>query len=127
MAETGLKLRTGLPGGVWKSFVVTAPSGGVTRGQMDLIEDTVGVYAQDADAGAQVAFIYQAEKIVVPKNTASGTDIFKAGDKVYFDHADAKVTADADSGTNLRCGIALEDVDAADTEVKIDLLGNMAV
>ena len=121
MAETGLKLRTAAPSGDCRSFVVTAPSGGVTRGQMDLIEDTVGVYAQDADAGDEVAFIYEAEKIVVPKSTTTGAGEFTAGDKVYFDHADEEVNND--SGSNYLCGIALEDAAVGDTEVLIDLHG----
>jgi len=121
MAETGLKLRTCVPNGDWRSFVVTAPSGGVTRGQMDLIEDTVGVYAQDADAGEDVAFIYHAEKIRVPKSTTTGAGEFTAGDKVYFDHADEEVNND--SGSNYMCGIAVEDADVADEDVLIDLDG----
>jgi predicted RecA/RadA family phage recombinase len=121
MTETGLKLRTACPNGDWRSFVVTAPSGGVTRGQMDLIHDTVGVYAQDADAGEDVAFIYHAEKIVVPKSVTTGAGVFVAGDKVYFDHADAEVNSS--SGSNYLCGIALEDAALADTEVLIDLDG----
>jgi predicted RecA/RadA family phage recombinase len=121
MAETGLKLRTACPNGDWRSFVVTAPSGGVTRGQMDLIHDTVGVYAQDADAGEDVAFIYEAEKIVVPKSVTTGAGEFSAGDKVYFDHADEEVNND--SGSNYMCGIALEDAAVDDTEVLIDLHG----
>jgi predicted RecA/RadA family phage recombinase len=121
MAETGLKLRTCTPNGVWKSFVVTAPSGGVTAGQMDLIHDTVGVYMQDADAGDDVAFCYDAEKIVVPKSETSGAGEFSAGDKVYFDHADAEVNNS--SGSNYMCGIALEAVAHDATEVLIDLDG----
>jgi predicted RecA/RadA family phage recombinase len=119
MAETGLKLRTFGPG--WRSFKVTAPSGGVTKGQMDLIGDTVGVYAQDADAGDEVAFIYHAEKIVVPKSVTSGAGEFTAGDKVYFDHADEEVNND--SGSNYMCGICTKTPALADTEVEIDLDG----
>lgn len=121
MAETGLRLRSGLPGENWRSFVVTAPSGGVTRGQMDLIEDTVGVYAQDADAGEDVAFIYHAEKIEVPKSTTTGAGEFTAGDKIYFDHADANVNND--SGSNYMCGICLKDAAVDDDYVLIDLDG----
>lgn len=124
MTETGMKLRAGEPGENWRSFKAVAPSGGVVRGQMDLIHDTVGFYMQDADAGADVAFCYHAEKVVVPKLTVSGTDIFEAGDKVYFSHADAAVTAT--HGANLWIGIALEAKAAADAEIKIDLLGNKA-
>lgn len=121
MAETGLKLRTACPNGDWRSFVVTAPSGGVTAGQMDLIEDTVGVYAQTADAGEDVAFIYEAEKILVPKSTTTGAGEFTAGDKVYFDHTDEEVNND--SGSNYLCGICVKDADVDDTEVLIDLHG----
>lgn len=121
MAETGLKLGTACPNGDWRSFVVTAPSGGVTAGQMDLIEDTVGVYAQTADAGEDVAFIYEAEKILVPKSTTTGAGEFTAGDKVYFDHTDEEVNND--SGSNYLCGIAVKDADVDDTEVLIDLHG----
>jgi len=124
MTETGMKLRCAVYGEDWRSFKAIAPSGGVTKGQMDLIHDTVGFYMQDADAGADVAFCYHAEKVVVPKLTVSGTDIFEAGDKVYFSHADAAVTAT--HGSNLWIGIALEAKTAADTEIKIDLLGNKA-
>jgi predicted RecA/RadA family phage recombinase len=121
MAETGLKLRTACPNGDWRSFIVTAPSGGVTAGQMDLIEDTVGVYAQNADAGAEVAFIYHAEKISVPKSVVTGAGEFEVGDKVYFDHADANVNND--SGSNYLCGICLKKPALSDTEVLIDLDG----
>jgi hypothetical protein len=124
MAETGLKLRTAAPSGDWRSFVVVALTPGVTRGQMDIIHDTVGVYAQDADTGEDVAFIYHAEKIVVPKEEGSTNGIIYAGDKVFFDHGNAEVTTDA-SG-NLWCGIALEDAGAADCEILIDLKGDKA-
>lgn len=119
MAESGLKLRC--PLGDCESFIVTAPSGGVTAGQMDLIEDTVGIYAQDTDAGEEVAFIYQAPKILVPKSVTTGAGEFTAGDKVYFDHADEEVNND--SGSNYQCGIALEDAAVGDTEVLIKLNG----
>ena len=121
MAETGLKLRTAAPSGDWRSFLVVAPSGGVTKGQMDLIHDTVGVYAQDADAGEEVAFIYHAEKIVVPKHHATAGPAFDAGDKVFFDHPNAEVNTTA--GGYYLCGIALVAAAALDTEVKIDLDG----
>jgi predicted RecA/RadA family phage recombinase len=121
MAETGLKLRTAAPSGDWRSFIVTAPSGGVTRGQMDLIHDTVGVYAQDADVGEDVAFIYHAEKIVVPKAAATSGPAFEAGDKVFFDHPNAEVKTT--SGGYYLCGIAVKPAAALDIEVEIDLDG----
>lgn len=107
----------------WQAMTLTVPSGGVTAGQMDLIEDMVGVWAETKDAGEQCAFIYQADKIFVPKGTDS-LDIFAAGDKVYFDHADENVNIS--SGGNTLCGRALEPADAADTGVLITLNGHVA-
>ncbi len=107
----------------WRAMDLTVPSGGVTAGQMDLIEDTVGIWAETKDAGETCAFIYQADAILVPKSTMS-LDIFAAGDKVYFDHADEEVNIS--SGGNTLCGRALEAAVAADTEVLIDLEGHLA-
>lgn len=124
MAETGLRLRTAAPSGDWRSMILTAPSGGVSKGQMAKIQNTVGFYMQDADAGVDVAFCYHAEKIEVPKLQVSGTDIFAAGQKVYFSEADAAVTATA--GSNLWTGIALKAATAADEYVLIDFKGDKA-
>ena len=121
MAETGMKLRTCAPNGDWRSFKVTAPSGGVTAGQWDLIEDTVGFYMQTVDADEEVAFCYHAEKVTAPKSTTTGAGEFTAGDKTYFDHADAEMNND--SGSNYECGIALKDATVSETEVLIDLDG----
>jgi hypothetical protein len=124
LTETGLKLRTGCPNGDWRSFVVSAESGGVHRGDMDQIHDTVGVYAQDADHDDDVAFIYHAEKIVVPKDHGTGASEFDIGDKVYYDATAHSVTST--HGNNLWIGIALEHVEHDDEEVMIDLFGNKA-
>ena len=107
----------------WRAIDLTVPTGGVTAGQMDLIHDMVGVWAETKDAGETCAFIYQADAILVPKGEATA-DVFDAGDKVYFDHADQEVNAT--SSGNTLCGRALETVDAADTEVLIDLEGHLA-
>jgi predicted RecA/RadA family phage recombinase len=101
-------------------MTVTAPSGGVVSGQMDLIHDTVGVYMTDADADEQVAFLTQADKILLPKAAVSPT-AFSAGDKVYFDHADEELN-ESSSGNTL-CGRAIEAAAAADTEVLVAFNG----
>lgn len=116
MALTGLQLRSSH----WQAMTLTVPSGGVVSGQMDLIHDTVGVYMTDADAGDLVAFLTQADKILLPKDVVS-TDVFAAGDYVYFDHADAKVNAS--SSGNTLCGRVLEAATAADTEVLVAFNG----
>lgn len=119
MALTGPHIRSEH----WQSVDLTVPSGGVTKGQMDLIEAMVGVWAETKDAGETCAFIFQADKIAVPKGTGS-TSIFAAGQKVYFDHADANVNES--SGGNTLCGRALEVALAADDELLITLNGHVA-
>lgn len=126
MAEIGLKLRTAAPSGDWRSFVIPTTAA-VVAGHMDLIHDTVGVYAQSvvvADIGADVAFIYHAEKIVVPKVAATGGPTFEIGDKVFYVAATHNVGITG--GGNLWIGIALQKVGALDTEVLIDLKGDKA-
>jgi predicted RecA/RadA family phage recombinase len=108
-----------------ESFIVTAISPGVTAGQADYIHDTVGVYATAADTGEEVAFIYRACKIRVPKRTGSTNGILEAGDKVYFDHAAADFSND--SSGNVLCGICLEAAGAADTTILIDLFGFVGI
>ena len=124
MAEAGLKLRTATPCGDWRSFKVTAGSGGVCAGGMDKIHDTVGAYVQNADAGEDVAFIYHAEKITLPKLAASAGLGAYAGDKVYYSAANHAITPVADS--NLWIGIFVKDCLSADTEALIDLKGDKA-
>jgi predicted RecA/RadA family phage recombinase len=116
-----MKLRTCAPNGDWRSFKATAPSPGVEAGQWDLIEDTVGFYMQAAATGEEVAFCYHAEKVEAPKSVTTGAGEFTAGDKVYFDHADAEMNND--SGGNYMCGIALKDAAVDDETVLIDLDG----
>lgn len=124
MAETGLKLRTAAPSGDWRSFPVIALTPGVCAGDPDLIHDTVGVYAQDADTGETVAFIYHAEKIEVPLRTGSAYGLLNAGDKVFFDHGSLDFSSD--SSGNLWCGICLKDTLVTDTTILIDLKGDKA-
>lgn len=98
----------------YESVEVTTPSPGFTAGDMDVIEDTIGVYMRDCTTGNPVAFLYKSAKIELPKDTTSGVT-FAIGDKVYFDSSASKVTNET-SGTTL-VGIALEAAVAADTSV----------
>lgn len=118
MAETAFKLRCGMND--TSSMPLTAPSGGSTAGQMAKVEDTIGVYVTTEDAGDQVAFMYRAKKIALPKATDSGV-VFTAGDKVYCDTTNANVT-NVSSGNTL-VGTALEDAVAADTTLLTDFDG----
>jgi hypothetical protein len=68
------------------------------------------------------AFVYQADKILVPKVDGSGLSIAQ-GEKVYFVSASAAVTGTA--GSNTLCGRCLEAAVAGDTTVLIALNGNV--
>ena len=136
MAETGLKLRTATPMGDWRSFPVTTTAA-VVAGAMDMIHDTVGVYVETVLAvgalsdygitkyvGDDVAFIYHAEKIMVPKDGSSVGHAFSKGDKVFYDATNKQ--ADITGGGNLWIGICVKDAAITDTEVLIDLKGDKA-
>ena len=119
---TGLQLRCSIEDCV--ALTVTAASPGVTAGQMAKIEDTVGVYAADADTGAKVAFIIKADKILVPCAKAA-TAGYAVGEKVYFDSADGEVNESA-SGNTL-CGVVTEASVVGDQLVEISLDGTLGI
>lgn len=123
MAITGLRLRTAAPMGDWRSFLTVAPGGGCIQGGMTQVEDTVGVYVTTEDAAEEVALIYHAEKIIVPKEAGTGLT-FSKGQKIYYDAANNQVTPTA--GVLEWIGIATEDATAAATTVEIDLKGDKA-
>ena len=118
-----MKLRTAVPSGNWASIKVAAPAGGAVEGAMNKVQDTVGMYMQAETVGVDVAFLYRAEKIMLPKVVGTGLT-FTAGQKVYYDATEKKVTPTA--GSNLWVGIAREDATATATEVEVDFMGNKA-
>ena len=120
MAITGIKLRCGPQH--WASMDVTL-GGTITAGTMAKIQDTVGVYHSGGVSGDQDAFVYQADKILVPKIAGSGLSIAQ-GALVYFNAANAAVTGSA--AGNTKCGRCLKAALAADTTVLIHLEGNAA-
>lgn len=124
MSITGIKMRTAAPSGDWRSFLTTAPSGGVVGGNMNKIQDTVGVYMKSEAAGSDVAFIYHAEKILLPKKTGTG-ESFSKGAKVYYDPSAKNVSPNSGSG-RLWIGIATEDANTAATTVEVDFKGDKA-
>ena len=104
----------------------TAKTGGVEAGEMDLLpaaELIVGVYAEEQDAGAEVAFIYNAERILVPKQTGTGTAL-AIGALVYFDAAEAGVNGDPTGNT--LCGAVRVAALTTDATVEIDLDGMLS-
>lgn len=118
MAETLLQLRS--PN--YASTKVVAPTGGYTAGQLYASGSLVGVPVQTVDAAAVVAFIYAADKIVVPKVAATGKAL-TVGQKVYFKSASNAVTGDSTSNT--LCGRCIVAAAALADTVEIHLTGNV--
>ncbi len=115
MSLTGLLLHLNR----FKQFNVTLAAA-VLEGDMGKVQECVGVYASKGAIGDVVSFIYQAEKISLPKTAATGVT-FKAGDKVYFDSGAGAVSVGGSGGSF--CGIALKDALFSDTTVEVELDG----
>lgn len=119
MSETNFKLHSDK----FKSMQLTS-GGAIVAGSMDKVNDTVGVYPVAAAAsGEKMGFIFECERITLPKSAGSDTG-GAAGAKVYFDNTAKKVTCVA-SGNTL-CGRLIEDADDDDTEAKIAFNGAVA-
>lgn len=116
MTETGAKLRSPQ----FASVQFTAPTGGLTRGQMYKHNSLVGVIVDTVDAGEIAVMIYKADKIVCPKRAGTGIT-FAIGDKVYYRAASNNLTNATTSNT--LCGRCLVAAGATDTEVEVDLNG----
>jgi predicted RecA/RadA family phage recombinase len=116
MTETLLKLRSDK----FDSLSFTAPTGGLTAGQLYKVGDTVGVVVSTVAAGATAVLIYRCPKIVVKKRVGTGI-VFAAGAKVYYRSAGPDLT-NATTG-NVLCGRAIVAAGATDDEVEIDLDG----
>lgn len=132
-------LRTAVPSGDWRSFpftcalsggmegirtAVNADAIGARRSSLYLINETVAMILEDVAFGGEGLAIYEAEKILVPKETGSG-EVFLPGDAVYFDLATRLVSPTQGSG-DLWIGIAVEPAGISDLRVEIDLHGNHA-
>jgi len=114
--ETGLKLRTKLES-VKTLRATTDATTTHSSGDLIVVEDTIGVVVEDVAISSDFVLVYEAEKIVVPKATGQS---FTVGDAVFYDPANANVTAVTTDNT--KCGRALEAVGTADAEVMIDLI-----
>ena len=121
MAETGYISRS--LGGSEDTHIITAPSGGLVAGEFALIEDTLYIAQAAIEATAEGVGVYRNRKILVAKDTGSGTSIL-VGDKVYYNASTGKVTPTA--GGNRLCGRCNEAALTTDTTVEIDFDGTLA-
>jgi hypothetical protein len=127
-------LRTAGPAGTWHSLAFTCVVSAGISGQktafkagkswLHMINDTIGVVYDDVSLGDRGVLVYEAEKADVPKKLGS-TEVFVAGDKVYWDPTDGYVTPTWASGRYL-IGIALESAGATESVIMIDLKGAAA-
>ena len=118
-------LRTATPMGDWRSFEYTVGSGdSKTKGYIYLIADTYCVSFDDYVAGDTAVFIYNAEKILVPKKTGTG-EAFVVGDYVYLDTSATPWDVTPNFATAYICiGICVAAAAETDETVEIDLKGD---
>ena len=89
-------------------------------GEMALVGACVGIVVEATDNGDEAVLVYRAPKVLVSCPAAASGD-YDVGEKVYFDVTDKEVNQA--SASNYFCGIILEEPDAGDEEVLIDLDG----
>lgn len=99
----------------------TAPSGGVTKGDLVKIEDTVGFYYATAAVGEIVAVVTQCDIVELAKKAASSGEAIAQGAKVYYEAASGKLTATA--GSNTLCGRCRKAATSLATTVEVSFNG----
>jgi len=122
MAQTGLKLLCPLED--CDSLVFTAPSPGVSAGDLVFVEDIVVVATHDADTGDDCLGLTRAPKILLPC-AAAATAGYAVGERVFFDVADAELNESASS--NHLCGVVTKASAVGDEEVQVNFNGLMGV
>jgi len=118
MTISGIQLRSSR----YQAFDVTLAATKVA-GALDKIEDTVGVYFEGGESGDIVAFVTQADKILLAKKDGSGEAIAQ-GALVYYEAASGKLTATA--GSNTKCGRCIKAALPTDTTVLVAFNGLVA-
>ena len=128
--ESGLKLRTKLESAKSLIFTNTATNATYAAGEMTVVGSTIGAVVENVGASGQAindsypngpdgVLVYEAEKIVLSKETGAGMN-FSVGDVIYYDAANKRVTTT--STGNAACGRALETVSTSADEVLADLM-----
>ncbi len=86
------------------NITVAAPAGGVTSGQLVVIGSLIGVASTTQAAGANVEIatsgVYELPKVAA--------DAIVAGDKLYWDAGQAKLTKTAGTGSKPLVGVAVK-------------------
>jgi hypothetical protein len=131
------RFRTATPMADWRSFVAPIISDDVDIiiGTLYLVQNTwgmafnagpVGAYSVgdtiDTDVYDEYVLVYNAEKILVLKDTATGSG-FEVGQKVYVNHVNSNVYNSNAVGRTC-IGICTEAAADDDTTVEIDLKGD---
>lgn len=128
--ESGLKLRTKLESAKTLQFTNSATNATLAAGAMTVIGSTIGAVVESVGTSGQAmndtypngpdgVLVYEAEKIVLPKDTGTGLS-FSTGDKIYYSAAEKNVTSVATANT--LCGRALEAAGTSETEILADLM-----
>lgn len=100
-----------------------APSGVVTKGTCQLINDVFGFWIKDAYAGAETTFVYKAKQVLADKVFGTGFGI-NSGDAVFASAAGV-VSKVKDSTFVYYVGTAKETVDGDATQVLINFDGSI--
>lgn len=98
---------------------LTAPSGGVSSGDVVKVGSVVGVVIADA---AQGAAMQVAVKGVFDNLACLGSDDISAGDPLYWDNGNSRFTLTSASGLVL-CGVAATASGSGTATVKVKLPG----
>ena len=101
-----------------ENLTLPAPAA-VVSGEATLIGDIFAVASNDAESGADVAFVTKGV-FTLPKVEA---DNITLGAAVYWDATAKKITIDDDSGANPKVGAAVQAAAATTTTVAVRLNG----
>lgn len=103
-----------------KALTVTAPSGGVSSGDVVLLGKLLGIAAHDADGGDPVAIEVEGVFDVAKKST----DVVTVGAILYWDSANSEFTLTSTSNT--KAGLAASAAGNGATKVNIKLTPGVA-
>ncbi len=126
LGGTNFNLLSDTEKATYNSLKITTAAAKVA-GVMEKYNDVVGVWVSNIDSGDDDVLVYEASIILVPcvAITSGALADYAQGSKVYFDAANAEVTATA--GGNTLCGIVYETPSVGDETIKIHLMGALGI